>query len=122
MDDFAARRQHLAGLSNEQLRARFWELAHAVVAPMVELARTHTSPSIERSVLLRMGFSSLEAKAIVDVCAARGFLGKGAGGVVYRVALAHGLSVAEAGRALARGELWESLSGGEAGAAARRED
>ncbi len=36
-----------------------------IVAPLIEEARTHTTPSIERSVLLRMGFSSIEAKALV---------------------------------------------------------
>ena len=40
-------------LSDAELKARFWELANETVAPMVELARTHTSPSIERSVLMR---------------------------------------------------------------------
>jgi len=36
-----------------------------VVDPLLEYGRTHTTPSIERSVLLRMGFSSLEAKPLV---------------------------------------------------------
>ena len=67
-DDFPVRRQHLAGLSDQELQERFWQLAQELVAPLVELARTHTSPSIERSVLLRMGFSSLEASAIVARC------------------------------------------------------
>ena len=47
------------GLTDEELEARFWELAQEVVDPLVELARTHTSPSIERSVLMRMGIDSL---------------------------------------------------------------
>ena len=64
-DDFAARRAHLKDLTEEQLEARFWELAGRLMDPLVETARTHTSPSIERSVLLRMGFSSVEAAAVV---------------------------------------------------------
>ena len=65
-DDFEERRAHLRGLSDEELHNRFWELAGRLVEPLIEEARSHTSPAIERSVLLRMGFSSLEAKAIVN--------------------------------------------------------
>ena len=54
-DTYLEIRGHLAELTDEELEARFWELAQRVVDPMVELARTHTSPSIERSVLMRMG-------------------------------------------------------------------
>lgn len=106
-DDFEERRRHLAGMSDEELARYFWELADKVVQPLVELARTHTSPSIERSVLLRMGFSSLEAKAIVDRCVERGLLGKGAGHVVWKLATARGMSVREAGVALAEGRMWD---------------
>lgn len=62
-DDFETRRAHLQGLSDEQLHERFWLLVDQLTKPMLEMGRTHTSPAIERSVLLRMGFSSLEAKA-----------------------------------------------------------
>ena len=51
-DTYLEIRGHLAELTDEELEARFWELAQRVVDPMVELARTHTSPSIERSVLI----------------------------------------------------------------------
>lgn len=106
-DDFNERRKRLARLSNEELKKRFWELTEKVVDPLVDLARTHTSPSIERSVLLRMGFSSLEAKAIVDKVAELGLLGKGAGHVVLKAARALGLEYREAGRAMAAGQHWE---------------
>ncbi|MFW5712574.1 MAG: ornithine aminomutase subunit alpha [Spirochaetota bacterium] len=106
-DDFQERRAHLAGLSEEQLEQRFWELTEKLMDPMVELARTHTTPSIERSVLLRMGFSSLEAKSIVEKTVDRGLIGKGAGHVVYKVAEAEQLDIREAGLKLAAGELWE---------------
>ncbi len=106
-DDFPVRRQHLAGLSDQELQERFWQLAQELVAPLVELARTHTSPSIERSVLLRMGFSSLEASAIVARCVERNLLGKGAGAIVWRYAKAKGMPVLEAGRLLAQGQGWE---------------
>ena len=80
--DFETRRKRLAGLSDEELKERFWELAREIVEPLVELAYTHTSPSIERSVLLRMGFSSLEAQAIVSSAEKSGLLGKGIGRVL----------------------------------------
>jgi len=62
---FEDRRKKLAGLSDEQLRERFWQLAEQAVNPLVELARTHTTPSIERSVLFRGGLSSVEAGRLV---------------------------------------------------------
>lgn len=107
LDDFSERRKKLAHLSNEELRQRFWELTGKVADPLVELARTHTSPSIERSVLLRMGFSSLESKAIVEKVSELGLLGKGAGHVVLKTAKALGLEYREAGRAMAAGQHWE---------------
>ena len=64
-DDFQLRRQHLKNLSDEELYEKFWSLTEEIVNPLVELAYNHTSPSIERSVLLRMGFSSIEASKIV---------------------------------------------------------
>ena len=47
-----------------------------------------------------MGFSSLEAKAIVDGCMEKSLLGHGAGNVVYRYAKHANLPVREAGLAL----------------------
>lgn len=99
-DDFLQRREHLAGLSNEELKARFWMLTEQLVDPLLALAEKNTSPAIERSVLLRMGFSSLEAKAIVDGCIERGLLGHGAGNVVFRYARQNGLTIRDAGLAL----------------------
>ena len=99
-DDFQARRAHLASLSDEELKARFWELTEQLVDPLLALANENTTPAIERSVLLRMGFSSLEAKAIVDGCMEKSLLGHGAGNVVYRYAKHANLPVREAGLAL----------------------
>jgi D-ornithine 4,5-aminomutase subunit alpha len=105
-DDFAARRQRLQALSDEELRARFWGLVERIVAPLIEEARTHTTPSIERSVLLRMGFSSLEARALVERMGERGLLGRGAGRLVLELARARGITVREAGAALLAGSGW----------------
>ena len=105
-DDFQQRRKHLAGLSEGELEERFWELADRLTEPLIDLARTHTSPSIERSVLLRMGFSSVEARAIVDQVSDHGLIGKGAGHVVYKVAEEQGLEIRAAGLALAQGKYW----------------
>lgn len=108
-DDFSERRKHLSDLSDAQLEQRFWQLANEIMDPLIELARTHTSPSIERSVLLRMGFSSLEAKSIVDRCVERGILGKGAGHIVYKVAGEKGLPIRQAGLELGQGKHWDSI-------------
>jgi D-ornithine 4,5-aminomutase subunit alpha len=109
-DDFEARRAHLRGLSDETLHARFWLLVEEIVAPLVEEARTHTSPSVERSVLLRMGFSSVEAKALVGQMQRRSLLGHGAGSLVLKLAQRSGVTVREAGMELLSGRGWEALA------------
>lgn len=107
--DFEERRKHLAHLSDEELKARFWELAEQIVDPLLELGRKHTTPSIERSVLLRMGFSSIEATKIVNEVMARGLMGKGAGHIVYRMAKDNNLEIREAGLMLYNGQLWDQV-------------
>jgi D-ornithine 4,5-aminomutase subunit alpha len=109
--DFEIRRKRLAGLSDEELKERFWELAREIVEPLVELAYTHTSPSIERSVLLRMGFSSLEAQAIVSSAEKRGLLGKGIGRVLLDYAARQKKDYLQAGRELAAGKGWDEIAG-----------
>lgn len=106
-DDFESRREHLRSMSDEELKNYFWQLAQQVVDPLLEYGRTHTSPSVERSVLLRMGFSSLEAKPMVDQAIEHDLIGHGVGNVVYRLSKSEGLSIREAGVALAEGRLWD---------------
>ena len=106
-DDFQERRKYLANLSEEELEARFWELAGKLVDPIVELAEKNTSPSIERSILLRMGFSSIEAKSIVDGVIDRGLMGKGAGHIVYRLAKENNMEIRQVGLKLVDGQLWD---------------
>ena len=108
-DDFATRRKPLGGLSDAELHDRFWSLVERIVAPLVEEARTHTTPAIERSVLLRMGFSSAEAQALVTRMGREGRLGEGAGRLVLELAGRRGVSVREAGLALLDGRCWEEL-------------
>jgi D-ornithine 4,5-aminomutase subunit alpha len=108
-DDYEVRRQHLANLSEEDLKARFWELAEKIVEPMLELGHKNTTPAIERSVLLRMGFSSLEVKPIVEGVMKKGLMGKGAGNVVWRLSKKLGISVREAGVSLAEGKYWDEV-------------
>lgn len=83
---YEQRRAQLRDLDDDQLKALFWDLNHQVVDPIVELARTHTSPSIERSVLLRMGIDSQSAQGVVNRIHHAGLLGKGAGHVLLKVA------------------------------------
>lgn len=113
LDDYESRRKHLENLSEDELEQRFWELAEKIVDPMVEMAKSNTSPSIERSVLLRMGFSSIESKAIVSAIMEKKkhLVGKGAGHLVYRVARDKDLSIRDAGLRLANNdeELWAHL-------------
>lgn len=108
-DDFAVRRQRLQGMSGEELHAHFWNLVEKIVEPLIEEARTHTTPSIERSVLLRMGFSSIEAKQLVEQMQANELLGHGAGRLVLELAKSKAISVREAGTALLEGQYWETL-------------
>ena len=96
MKKFGERRKVLADLSDDQLRERFWELCHKAVAPLVELGRTHTSPSIERSVLLRMGVDSVSAQGVVAKIHDAGLLGRGAGYVVLKVSQQHSIDITSA--------------------------
>ncbi len=109
-DDFESRREHLRELSDDELHARFWEIVTQIVEPLIEEARTHTTPSIERSVLLRMGLSSTEAKELVDGLAARRLLGHGAGRLLLEMADAKGITVREAAEAILAGQYWEDLA------------
>ncbi len=109
-DDYNTRRAHIANLSDQELYEKFWALAGDIVDPLLELGQKNTSPAIERSVLLRMGFSSIEAKAIVDGVIDRGLMGKGAGHVVYKLAKEKNISVREAGVALAEGKMWQEAA------------
>ena len=109
IDDFQVRRQDLAKLSEEELEKKFWELSEKIVDPIIKLAYENTSPSIERSVLLRMGFSSIEAKIIVDGIIDKGLIGKGAGNVLYKLSKKHNTSVREVGTRLMEGRYWHEL-------------
>lgn len=108
-DDFEQRKVHLANLSDEELYDRFWKLAEEIVDPLLELGRKNTTPSVERSVLLRMGFSSLEVKPIVEGVMNKGLMGKGAGNVVWRLSEKLGCTVREAGLELAAGRHWDDV-------------
>lgn len=104
MDDFETRREHLKGMSDVELKAYFLELADKIVDPLLDLAYKNTSKSIERSVLLRMGFDSLEAKAIVDILNENNLLRKGSGQCVYLVSKKFNLDLHESGIQIQNGE------------------
>lgn len=97
---FETRRETLKQMSDEQLKARFWDLCNDVVKPIVGLARTHTSPSIERAVLLRMGVDSVSSHGVVDRIHEAGLLGKGAGHVVLKLSQKTGKDVRGAAQAI----------------------
>ena len=110
-DDFEERRKQIANLTDEELYQKFWQLTEQVVNPLLELGKKNTTPSVERSVLLRMGISSLETKPIVEGCMDRGLMGKGAGHVVYKLAKEKNISIKEAGTMLAEGNGWDEVTG-----------
>jgi D-ornithine 4,5-aminomutase subunit alpha len=97
---FEKRREDLQKMNDEQLKDRFWALCNQVVEPIVELARTHTSPSIERAVLLRMGVDSISSHGVVDRILEAGLLGKGAGHVVLKLSQKTGKDVRGAAAAI----------------------
>ena len=105
-DDYETRRKSVAELSDAELEARFWELAGQLVDPMLKMGYENTTPAIERSVLLRMGFSSVEAKAIVTGCTEHSLMGHGAGNVVYKLSKSQNMELRDAGLALIQGRLW----------------
>ena len=109
-DDFNQRRQHLKDLTNEQLYERFWSLTEQIVKPIVDLAYTHTSPAIERSVVLRMGFSSLQAKPLIDYGTKYNLLGKGIGNVILTYAKLENIDYLEAGDELSKGKGWDIVT------------
>jgi len=108
-DDFEQRREKLKGMSDEELHRYFWQLVEKIVKPLIDEARTHTTPSIERSILLRMGFSSIEAQQLVEKMRERNLLGHGAGRLILELAKAKKLSIHETGTALLSGRYWEEL-------------
>jgi len=103
-DDYQIRRKSVKNLSDAELKIRFWELADQVVKPLVDLAKKNTSPSIERSILLRMGFSSIEVAQVVDKVIDLELMGKGAGHVVYAISKEKNISIREAGMELVAGK------------------
>lgn len=108
-DDFFKRREHLKNMSEEELINYFWHLTEKIVDPLVELSKTHTSPSIERSVLLRMGFSSIESKYIVKYMIENNLLSHGAGRIVLIYSNLKKKNYLEAGKELSTGIGWEEI-------------
>ncbi|MES9858347.1 MAG: D-ornithine 4,5-aminomutase subunit OraS [Sedimenticola sp.] len=108
-DDYTLRKEALEEMDDQELHEEFWELVNKVVDPMVEEARTHTTPSIERSLLLRMGFDSSESAQLVGRMEELNLLGHGAGHLVLKLAKSKGLKIREAGLALLEDRYWDEL-------------
>ncbi|HOP56862.1 MAG TPA: ornithine aminomutase subunit alpha [Bacillota bacterium] len=109
-DDYESRSIHLKKLTDDELKNYFWTLAEKAVDPLINLAQKNTSPAIERSVLLRMGFSSIEAKAIVEKTIQNQLMGKGAGHVVYRYSQIKNIGIRDAGLELMKDSGWSLVS------------
>ncbi|MBE0700304.1 MAG: ornithine aminomutase subunit alpha [Acholeplasmataceae bacterium] len=103
-DDYLMRRKHLDAYSDTELKTYFFKLTDQLIDPLLDMAHTYTTPAIERSVLMRMGFSSLESKAITDRFFEHNLLSHGAGHVVYRYAKDHQIGIRQAGLKLLEGD------------------
>lgn len=108
-DTFENDRAHLKGLSDQEIHERFWKLTQEIIDPFLDLAHKNTTPSVERSVILRMGFSSMEAKVLVDKVMDHNLMSKGAGHVVYAVSKEKNISIREAGLALIEDKYWDDV-------------
>ncbi len=97
IDDYEKRSAHLKDMSDKDLKIYFYKLLDQMLDPILDLAYEYTSPSIERSVCLRMGFSSIESKALVDLVLEHGLITFGAGHVIYKYAKLNNLEIREAG-------------------------
>ena len=101
VERYEALRSELADLDDAALKERFWQLCEEVMTPVVDLARSHTPPSIERSVLLRMGIDSVTTHAVVENVFAAGLGGKGAGHAVLRLSRRDGIDLCKAAARIA---------------------
>ncbi len=110
IDDFLTRREHLKDMSDIELREYFLKLSEEMMEPLLEMAYTHTSKSIERSVLLRMGFSSIDAKVIVNILDENDLLKKGTGHCVYVLSKNKNISIEEAGKLIQNGDEIDYLT------------
>ena len=110
-DDYLERRGHLKNMSDQDLKGYFLKLSDEIVEPLLELAYKNTTKSIERSVLLRMGLSSIQAKAVTEVLNEHRLLSKGAGQCVYLLAKHRNLSIKDAGQLLMNNQGIEFLKG-----------
>ncbi|MCK4552177.1 MAG: ornithine aminomutase subunit alpha [Tenericutes bacterium] len=108
-DDYIKRKKHLENLSNQELKQRFWDLADKTTEPLIDLAYKNTSPAIERSILLRMGFSSIEATSLVEKTINHGLISKGAGHVVFRYSKMQNIPIRESGLALNDDQGWQEI-------------
>jgi len=106
---FEERKQQLESLSDEELNTLFWRRADQIVDPLAKLAENHTSPSIERSVLLRMGFNSLEAKEIVQGIFDLDLLGKGAGNILLTLSKELDKDYLQVGKEMIEGKHWKTV-------------
>lgn len=108
-DTFLNDRKHLENLSDQEIHELFWKLTQEIIDPLLELGYKNTTPSVERSVLLRLGFSSIEAKALVEKIMDAQLMSKGAGHIVYIASKENNVSIKEAGLSLLEDKYWDSV-------------
>lgn len=109
-DTFLEDRKHLESLSDQEIYDKFWALTQEIIDPLLDLAENNTTPSVERSILLRLGFSSIEAGLLVEKVMDYSLMSKGAGHVVYIASKENNVSIKEAGLGLIEGKYWDSVT------------
>jgi D-ornithine 4,5-aminomutase subunit alpha len=106
--DYRKRAEALEKMSDEELYRLFWDITDQIVRPLATNAENHTTPSIERSVLLRMGFNSIQADAFVKRCVAERCLGQGAGAILLSYARKMGVDYFKAQEILMGLQNWDN--------------
>ncbi len=102
MQKYEKRRTQLGRMTDDQLKQKFWDLCDKIAEPLVDLSKTHTSPSIERSVLMRMGIDSFTSAGVVSKVHEAGLLGKGAGHCVLKVSQKFNTDIRTAAKRIAQ--------------------
>lgn len=106
-DDFQERRVHLANLTDDQLEARFWELANKLVDPFLKWVTSTPHPPLNVPFCCAWGFLPSKQKPLLTAAIEHNLIAHGAGNVIYRLAKAQNSEIRPAGLALADGKLWD---------------
>ena len=97
-------RDRPADLADEHIHKEFWKSGQSSDDSLSDFAHTCTSPHVECSSLVAMGFSDDEAQAIIKGAIKYRIICKGCSHVVLELRRARGIGLREAGLLLAAGD------------------